>query len=103
MVGIYLLDEARRAKQVGKKSVIITHHGVSPGSIHKRWKNNPANPGFVSDLSAEILETKPDLVIHGHTHDHADYMIGNTRIIANPLGYPKEKLTKFDERLSVEI
>jgi predicted NBD/HSP70 family sugar kinase len=28
--------------------------------------------------------------VHGHTHSTHDYMIGNTRVLCNPRGYPRE-------------
>jgi Icc-related predicted phosphoesterase len=30
----------------------------------------------------------PTLWIHGHIHENRDYVIGNTRILNNALGYP---------------
>lgn len=39
-----------------------------------------------------IEKYQPTLWIHGHTHEKADYMIGNTRIVSNPRGYNRETL-----------
>ena len=50
----------------------------------------------------EFLMGKPVLWVHGHVHRKADYMIGSTRVICNPKGYPGEN-TGFDAGLVVEI
>lgn len=67
------------------KTVVVTHHGVAPLSVHPRFKGNPINAAFVSDLSA--LLPLADIFIHGHVHDSVDYRIGRTRVLTNPRGY----------------
>ena len=68
------------------KTVVVTHHGVSPASIHERFHGHPVNPGFLSDL--QHLLPLADLWIHGHVHDSFDYRAGRSRVVANPRGYP---------------
>lgn len=68
------------------KTVVVTHHGVSPASIHERFRDHPVNVGFLSDL--RHLLPLADLWIHGHVHDSFDYRFGDTRVVANPRGYP---------------
>lgn len=68
------------------KTVVITHHGVSPDSVHERFRDHPVNAGFLSDL--RNLLPFADLWIHGHVHDSFDYRSGGARVIANPRGYP---------------
>ncbi|CAE6756034.1 hypothetical protein G2912_21390 [Paraburkholderia aspalathi] len=69
------------------RTVVVTHHGVAPPSVHSRYGSNPANAGFVSDLR-HILDLA-DVWIHGHVHDSFDYLVGDARVIANPRGYAK--------------
>lgn len=66
-------------------TVVITHHGPHPNSIHPRYAGTLLNAAFVSDLTPLIA--KADLWIHGHVHDSFDYAISGTRVIANPRGY----------------
>lgn len=100
----YIFEKVAEAKKAGRKVVLITHHGVSSLSVHSRFFGDSLNDAFVSDLSNEILDTKPDLVVHGHVHNRFDYMLGETRVIVNPRGYPKEySSTGFDELLTIEI
>ena len=69
------------------KTVVITHHGPHPLSVHPRYAGDPVNAAFVSDLS-ELLP-KADLWLHGHVHDSFDYRVGECRVVANPLGYAR--------------
>ncbi|MCA6098175.1 metallophosphoesterase [Bradyrhizobium australafricanum] len=85
-------------------SVVITHHGPHPGSLHERYDGDGAmNASFLSDLSDIIEEHRPSLWVHGHVHDHHDYMVGETtRIVCNPLGYSHEN-SGFIRDLVVEL
>lgn len=71
------------------KTVVITHHGPHPLSVHPRYAGDPVNGAFVSDLS-ELLP-KAQLWLHGHVHDSFDYKIGGCRVVANPLGYARNR------------
>lgn len=71
--------------------IVITHHLPTPLSTPKRFKGENTDRFFLCDVSDIILEKKPALWIHGHSHDACDYMMGSTRVYANPLGYPSEK------------
>lgn len=67
-------------------TVVVTHHGPHPNSIHPRFAETLLNPAFISDLTP--LLGKADLWIHGHVHDSFDYEVAGARVIANPRGYP---------------
>ena len=69
------------------KTVVISHHGPHPLSVHPRFIGDHANAAFVSDLS-ELL-SGPDLWVHGHVHDSFDYRVSSCRVVANPRGYAK--------------
>lgn len=73
--------------------IIVTHHCPSRYSIHEKYLNEKSNVGFTTDLTDVILnmEKPPKVWIHGHTHESFDYMIGNTRVICHPRGYPNER------------
>lgn len=68
--------------------IIVTHHAPSCLSVAPRFKGNPLNGAFCSQLDENISESGPQLWIHGHMHDPCDYVMGRTRVICNPLGYP---------------
>ncbi len=85
-----------------RKKVVITHHAPSPRSISRYFRDDPLSPCYASDCEAFIREAEPDLWVHGHVHQRLDYMLGFTRVICNPRGYPGEA-TGFDESLVIEI
>lgn len=72
-------------------TVVVTHHGVHPGSVHPRFAGSDVNPAFVSDLGRTVLE-RADLWLHGHIHDSVDYRVGTTRVVTNPRGYASNRL-----------
>lgn len=82
--------ERELAKPYPGKTVVVTHHGPHPLSIHPRYLgiNNRVNAGFVSDLTPLLHQA--DLWLHGHVHDSFDYSdVGRCRVVANPAGYVK--------------
>src|ERR1700674_2629929 len=80
----------------GRVDVIVTHHGPSMRSIHEQYITGKSaseqllNYGFASDLDDLVERSRAKLWVHGHTHCRFDYMIGNTKVLCNPLGYPGE-------------
>ncbi|MEO8122307.1 MAG: metallophosphoesterase [Rhodoferax sp.] len=81
--------EQELAKQYDGKTVVISHHGPHPLSVHPRYIGEPLNAAFVSNLSKLLPET--DLWIHGHVHDSFDYNVLGCRVIANPAGYSRNR------------
>jgi Icc-related predicted phosphoesterase len=70
----------------------VIHHLPSYQSVHEEYRNSDGNDFFATELSPKILDMvkPPKLIVHGHTHKQCDYMIGNTRVVCNPRGYPNE-------------
>ena len=89
-------------------TVVITHHAPTFMEIEERYQDQHLmNGAYCSDLSELILDN-PQIKVwcHGHQHNHKDYMLGSTRILANPRGYiPYEsaEMTGFDADFSFEV
>jgi len=77
--------EQQLAQPFDGPTVVVTHHGVHPQSIHARFAGSPLNPCFVSDLTPLLAQA--DLWIHGHVHDSFDYRVKGCRVLTNPRGY----------------
>jgi len=77
--------ESELLKPFAGKTVVVTHHGPHPLSVHPRYAGNYLNAAFNSDLSA--LMPNVDLWLHGHVHNSFDYQVGRCRVVANPAGY----------------
>jgi len=67
---------------------VVTHHYPHPKSLSPKFEGSPLNVCFGNRWEDLIEQYKPELWIHGHTHDGFDYMVDKTRIICNPQGYP---------------
>jgi predicted phosphodiesterase len=102
--------------------ILVTHHAPSHRSL-RRW--DPARPEnfqsldwcYASDCERWFTgdgmgpdHVAPDLAIHGHVHANQDYVLGNTRVVANPRGYPLHALgmvgrenPDFDPNLIIEL
>ena len=83
-------------------TVVITHHAPHRASVHTRFERSSINPAYASDQTAIIERFRPALWVHGHVHNSFDYMVADTRILANPRGYGDENAT-FDPMLVVEV
>jgi len=70
-----------------EKTVVVTHHTPSYKSCSEFFEGDILNGGYHNSLEELILETQPKYWIHGHTHSAVDYMIGDTRVLCNALGY----------------
>jgi hypothetical protein len=84
----YLFTEVAKAKDMGRKVVVVTHHAPSPQSTAEQFMGDPLNAAYHTDLEKEIIETEPDLWVHGHVHNSFEYHVGKTHVITNPKGYP---------------
>jgi predicted phosphohydrolase len=85
------------------KLVVVTHHSPCPKSICPVYEGDPFNPAFASEMTHFVEESGVKLWIHGHLHSRSDYMVGGTRILANPRGYPTEPRDDFQPGLVVEV
>ncbi|WP_334545060.1 metallophosphoesterase [Rhizobium leguminosarum] len=86
----------------GRKTIVISHHAPSTRSIPREFRDDPLSGCYASDLEGLIQETQPELWVHGHVHNRNDYLIGKTRVVSNPRGYPDES-TGFDPALLAEV
>ena len=72
---------------VQEGDIVMTHFLPSEACIAPQFKGNEYNVFFMCDMEELILEKKPALWLHGHTHTAIDKVVGSTRIVCNPLGY----------------
>ena len=89
------------------KVVVVTHHAPSDMSVDEYFKREfHMNGGYRSNLENFILD-HPNIKVwcHGHMHDPSDYMIGDTRVLANPRGYVgyESRVNEFDPAFYFEV
>lgn len=90
-------------QNVASDSVVITHHLPTEHVVHEKYKGDPFNCFYVCNVENVILDKKPPLWIHGHTHESVDCVVGDTRIVCNPMGHPTEKNVLFSKSMIVEV
>jgi len=86
-----------------RNSVIVTHHAPSIRSLPEDRQTELVSCAYASRLDGFIEQHQPRLWIHGHIHRSNDYLIGQTRILANPRAYPDEPNPDFVPDLVVTL
>ena len=85
------------------RTIVVTHHAPSALSLAEDRRNKTISCAYASHLDDFILRHQPRLWVHGHIHHNSDYLIGNTRIIANPQAYPEDPNEGFIPNFIVEV
>jgi len=85
--------------------VVVTHHLPHHNSTPSFFVGSPLNRFFVADDAADLVAgAGARLWLHGHTHAPCDYVVGNTRVVCNPRGYPHERRKPpVDLGLAIEL
>lgn len=101
----FIEDKVKQTK--ADKIVIFTHMAPSLKSLNKQHVGNGLDGAYASDLEGFIqANPKIKVWVHGHTHQREDYKVGDTRILANQLGYVGYEHScniSFDPNASFEI
>lgn len=105
-IAFHRYDETVRyfEKEMKEGDLVVTHQMPSDRSTPPRFEKSLINCYFANPLEDLIREKKPAYWVHGHTHDPCRYNIGDTWLICNPLGYPREQRHwNFEERLIIDV
>ncbi len=89
--------------ELRKGDVVMTHHLPSYSCVHPYNRFDRMNPFYVTDLSNVISFQEPAVWVHGHNHEWEDQMLGSTRVVSCPKGYPSYLVKGFDKGLLVEV
>jgi hypothetical protein len=91
-------------KNIQEGDIIVSHMLPSIECIHPMFRGSDYNDFFISDCKQDIIEKKPVVWFFGHTHCPFDFVLGNTRMYSNPLGYGGEGMNPyFSDRSFVEL
>lgn len=84
--------------------IVVTHHSPCLKSIPGEYLTDRVNGAYHSDLSELILDKKPAVWCHGHTHTACTYLLSETQIICNPRGYGNQfKKNGYNPTLVFEV
>lgn len=91
-------------REVRPGDVVVTHHLPARACVDDKYKDEPFNAFFLCDVEPVLRATRPQLWIHGHTHESVDVTVGDTRIVCNPFGYARRELNpRFQDHLRVSV
>lgn len=89
---------------VRRGDVVVTHYLPHPRSVASQFTGSPLNRFFLAADAADLVEgAGARLWIHGHTHAPCDYVVGETRVVCNPRGYPQEATHQMDVDLVIAV
>lgn len=97
----WLEEELKNSKD--SKVVVITHHAPSKRSLPGSDQDDILSAAYASHLDRFVEDSCAVLWIHGHIHTQQDYLIGSTRVICNPRGYPDKRNNRFVPNLVIEL
>jgi len=95
----FLHDQLRRPAAM--PTVVVTHHAPHPQSLpdqfmYLRWC-------YTNNMIDMLHLQGPDVWIHGHLHNRADYSLYRTRIVCNPRGHIEEDSSRtFDPSFLID-
>lgn len=67
------------------RKLVLTHHAPSP-ICNTRYPHSAIEDAFCNHLDEFIYDSSINVWCYGHIHEPGDYLIGQTRIVANPHG-----------------
>ena len=88
------------------KTVVVTHHAPSYFSMPENFRGDPLNICYYNNLDMDIRDWKPEVWLHGHSHQAVDYDRFDTRVVCNPRGYvtrSEVQKTGFDINKTIEV
>lgn len=90
-------------KNLRETDVLVTHYLPTWGCVAPEYRGSPLNAWFVGDIEGIIADKQPKLTVFGHTHYVFSGMIGETRVLCNPAGYPGEPDQGYNRVLTRKV
>jgi Icc-related predicted phosphoesterase len=83
--------------------IVVTHHLPSYSLCDPRHSPSLIDGLFASNYNHLLSgEFAPKIWICGHIHHHIDKVLGDTRVVCNPLGYPNEE-AGYEPRCFIDL
>jgi len=97
------LEQRLLYEQIKKDSIVITHMLPTWLAVSPQYAGDSTNVLYVHDMEDLIIERKPKLWFHGHSHERLDYDLADTRLIRNPIGYPSPSVRANAKLFSIVL
>ncbi len=86
------------ANPLSDRRVLVTHHPPVA------YTGNDSTGVAYGTALEHLWKDKVQLLVHGHVHTHTDRMVGTTRVVCNPRGYPDDPdRQKFQKQWMVSV
>lgn len=86
----FIKEELFKSIELDIPVVVVTHHLPSKRLIHSRYKDDPINKAFYTNLTDILPIHKVNYWFCGHTHEYNILRVLDTFFVCNPMGYPEE-------------
>jgi len=93
-------------QEIRPGDVVITHHLPSWHSVDLKFAGAASNAFYVHNVPELLEQRGVKLWVHGHTHASVAYVMGSTRVMCNPRGYPFDsgvENDRFNPHLTVDL
>lgn len=101
------IEKMLAERPADQTAVVVTHMAPSPWSLPRWPMISELDWCYASDCERLMTgDVAPQLWLHGHIHRNRDYTVGDTRIVANPRGYPNfaaRENPDFDPELVIAL
>jgi len=96
--------EAELSTPFDGKTVLVTHHPIIARSLDPAKRPRLLDAAYCNTWDHLLFEPFHALclAVHGHTHHAVDYVVNQTRVVSNPVGYPGER-TGYQADLVIEV
>lgn len=95
-------DEKFLFDEVKAGDLVVTHLMPCHKSISPAFAGDPGNHFFYRPMEV-LFPRKPAIWAHGHTHQPADYVHEDVRVVCNPKGYRNEKQFGLQFRPTLDL
>lgn len=85
------------------RTVIVTHHAPSARAIPPFHAGEVLSAAFASNLDDLVAQSGVPLWIYGHTHWSDHFRLGETHVVSNQRGYPREQDKRFKPGLVLDL
>jgi predicted phosphodiesterase len=84
-------------------TIVVTHHAPSGRAIPPFHAGELLNAAFASPLDEMVARSGVPLWIYGHTHCSDHFRIGETHVVSNQRGYPREPDVRFNPGMVIDL
>ena len=100
----FIKNEVEISKNKGWRLIVLTHHAPLASCGNPAHRGSTISSAFKNDLEEFIMENNETIAtwIYGHDHWSMEHTLGNTRVISNQYGYPRE-VCGYDSELCITL